>query len=319
MSEDGNKNDQQNCLMKPSSPNTTPATGARNARPSGGRFLILVPVFFLLGAGMTGVWFKYGKHAPGSLLPGQELSGNTLALLRQLNAPVEIRFYSVLPPGSAPETLQAFSGRVDHLLSEFQNANDAKIHVTRNDSTSEANANAASADGIRPSISTRATPVFWGLAVVCGGQKESLAQLQPEWEPALEFDLARAILHVTGTPATAAVKASAPVSPEITNEVVRLIPDLAGTSLEDGTRILREAALKEFTDAGAEMEKQLQAAQEQLAEAQNGKSEGEQQAAMKHLQEVQLEQGEKYQQIAARLQAELAVFQQMKAAASAAK
>ena len=62
------------------------------------------------------------------------------------------------------------------------------------------------------------------------------------------------------------------------------------------------------------MEKQIQAAQQQLSEAQNGGSEAEQQAAMKHLQQVQLEQGEKYKQIAAQLQIQMAVFGQMKAA-----
>jgi len=305
--------------MKPSSTHIPPRTDPQTVRPSGGRLLILVPAFFLLGAVLTGVWFKYGKHAAGSLLPGQELSGPTVDLLRHLNSPVEIRFYSVLPPGSAPEPLQDFSRRVDHLLSEFQSANDGKIRVTRNVSTSGANADAASADGIHPFNLDKGDACFLGLTVACGERKESLPQIQPEWEPALEFDLTRAILHVTATPATSVVKASAPVSPEITNEVVRLIPDLKGTSLEDGTRILREAALQEFTVVGTEMENKLQIAQQQLSDAQNGQSEAEQQAAMKHLQEVQLEQGQKYKQIAARLQAELAVFQQMKAAASAAK
>jgi hypothetical protein len=236
-----------------------------------------------------------------------------------LNSPVEIRFYSVLPPGSAPEPLQDFSRRVDHLLSEFQSANDSKIRVTRNVSTSGSNADAAAADGIHPFNLDKGDACFLGLTVVCGERKESLPQIQPEWEPALEFDLARAILHVTPAQSSATIKAIAPVSPEVTNEVVRLIPDLKGTSLEDGTRILREAAWQEFTAAGTEMENKLQAAQQQLSDAQNGQSEAEQQAAMKHLQEVQLEPGQKYKQIAARLQAELAVFEQMKAAASAAK
>src|ERR1700690_1283287 len=169
--------------MKSSSPNTSPATDSEKSRPSGGRLMILVPVFFLLGAVLTGVWFKYGNRATGSILPGSELSGSTSALLRQLNAPVEIRFYAVLPPGSAPETLQAFSGRVDHLLSEFQSANEAKIHVTRNVSTTGANADAASADGIHPFNLDKGDACFLGLAVVCGGQKESLPQLQLEWEP----------------------------------------------------------------------------------------------------------------------------------------
>jgi hypothetical protein len=67
------------------------------------------------------------------------------------------------------------------------------------------------------------------------------------------------------------------------------------------------------------MEDKLKVAQQQLSDAQYGRSEAEQQAAMKHLQEVQLEQGEKYKQIAVRLQTQRAVFQHMKAAPTAAK
>ena len=302
-------------MMKPSSANTPPATGPQTARPSGWRPLILAPVFFLLGAVLAGVWFKYGKPAT----VGTGLSGNTLDLLCHLNSPVEIRFYSVLPPGSAPGPLQDFSRRVDRLLSEFQSANDGKIHVTRNVSTSGSNADAASADGIHPFNLDKGAACFLGLTVACGGRKESLPQLQSEWEPALEFDLARAIFHVTATQSPATVAPNTQASPEVTNEVVRLIPNLKGTSLEDGTRILREAALRELTATGMEMEDKLKAAQQQLSDAQSGQSEAEQQAAMKHLQDVQLEQGYKYKQIAARLQAELAVFQQMKAAAYVAK
>jgi hypothetical protein len=123
------------------------------------------------------------------------------------------------------------------------------------------------------------------------------------------------ILQVTATPATSVVKASAPVAPEVTNEILRLIPDLKGMSLEDGTRILRGAAVQELTAAGAEAENQINLAKQQLADAQNSGSEQQQQAATKHLQDVQLAQAEKVKAIAARLQAELAVFQQMKAAA----
>jgi hypothetical protein len=206
---------------------------------------------------------------------------------------------------------------VDRLLSEFQSANGDKIHVTRNLSTSETTAGAASADGIPPFNLDKGDACFLGITVASGERKESLSQLQPEWEPALEFDLARAILQVTAVPASAVVKAGAPVSPEVTNEIVRLIPNLKSTSLEDGTRILREAAFKEFTTTGAQMEDQIKAAQQKLSEAQNNGSEAEQQTAMKHLQQVQLEQGEKYKQIAARLQIELAVFGQMKAAPAA--
>jgi hypothetical protein len=302
--------------MKPSSANN-PQADRQTVRPSSRRVLILAPVFVLLGVVLAGLWFKYGKPAAGAGIT--QLSEPTADLLRHLNAPVEIRFYSVLPPGSAPEALQDFSGRVDHLLSEFQDANGSQIHVTRNSSTSETSADAAAADGIHPFNLEKGQACFLGVTVACGGRKESLPQLQPEWEPALEFDLARAIVQVTTTPATSVVKASAPVSPETTNEIVRLIPDVKGTSLEDGIGILRAATVNKFAEAGAEMEKQIHAAQQQVALAQNGQTEAEQQAAMKHLQQVQLDQAEKVKAIAAQLQAQISAFEQMKAAASPAK
>lgn len=301
--------------MKPSSANTPPAVDRQPVRPPGRRTLILAPALVLLGFALAGVWFKYG----GGAVSRHELASTTSGLLRQLNSPVELRFYSVLPPGSVPKTLQDFSGRVDRLLSEFQSASDGKIRVTRNVSASGAGADAAAADGIRPFNLEKGDACFLGITAASGGRKESLPRLQPEWEPALEFDLARVILQVTATPASPVVRTSAPVSPEVTNEIVRLIPDLKGTSLEDGTRILREAAFREFSTTGARTEEQIKAAQQKLSEAQSSGSETEQQAAMKHLQQVQLEQGEKYRQIAARLQDELAVFGQMKAAAPAAK
>ena len=301
--------------MKTSSANTLRAVDRQTVRPSGRSTAILMLAVFLLGAVLAGVWFKYGAHAAGS---STGLSDQTMDLLRHLNSPVEIRFYSILPQGSAPEPLQDFSRRVDRLLSEFQGATDGKIHVTRNVSTSEANADAASADGIHPFNLDKGDACFLGLTVACGERKESLAQLQPEWEPALPFDLARAILQVTATSSSPVARAAPPVSPETTNEILRLIPDVKGTSLEDGIGILRQAAVDKFSEAGAEMQKQIQAAQQQLADAQNGRSEAEQQAAMKHLQQVQLDQAEKIKQIAAQLQTRISAFEQMKAAPPAA-
>ncbi len=302
--------------MNPSSANTPRNPDPQTVRASSRSTSILMLLVFLLGAVLAGVWFKYGTHTAGFFLSGRNvpgLSDNTWEQLHYLNSPVELRFYSVLPPGSAPESLQDFSRRVDHLLSEFQNDNDAQIHVIRNLSTSRANADAAAADGIRPFNPDKGDACFLGITVASGGRKDSLSQIQPEWEPALPFDLARLILQVTATPATSVAKASPPVSPETTNEILRLIPDVNGTLLQDGIGILRQATVDKFSEAGAEMEKQIQAAQQQASNAQNGGSEAEQQAAMKHLQQVQLEQAEKLKQIAAQLQAQISAFEQMKA------
>jgi hypothetical protein len=281
---------------------------------------MLVLVFLVLAAGAF--WYlRHGRgHGTNGMIGGGGsvvLSDSTKAVLKGLDAPVEIRFYSLLDQASVPAATFAFADRINQLLAEFQRVAGGKISVTRHDSSSDADA--ASADGLRPFNLDKGNACFLGLTVVCGGRKESLPQIQPEWEPALEFDLARVILHVTATPATSVVKASAPISPEVTNEIVHLIPDLNGTSLEDGIGILREAAVSKMNEAGAEMEKQIQVAQQQLADAQNGRSDAEQQAAMKHLQQVQLEQAEKLKAIAAQLQAQISVFEQMKAAPPAAK
>ncbi len=310
--------------MKSSPDKIPPAASAPASGPSGRRVWILAPVFVLLGIALAGIWIKYAKHPPGFLLPGPgggALSDSTRDLLSHLSSPVEIRFYSVLPPDSAPESLRDFSGRVDHLLSEFQSANESQIHVVRIVATSGANADAASADGLQPFNLEKGDACFLGVAVASGGRKEALARLQPEWEPALEFDLARAIFNVAAAPATAAAPQTQnpPISPETTNVILRLIPDVKNTSLEDGTQILRGAAVAELTAAGIEAENQINLAKQQVADARNSGSEQQQQAATKHLQDVQFEQTEKVKAIAARLHEELAVFQQMKAGAAAAK
>jgi hypothetical protein len=282
----------------------------------------LVWVLIVFGLATGGFWYhRYGKmHNMPRIIGGAGsivLSDNTLAVLTNLNSAVEIRFYSLLDPATVPAASLTFAERVDRLLAEFQQVAGWKLSVTRYNSLSDADA--ASADGIKPFNIEKGPACFLGITVICGEQKESLPQLQPEWEPALEYDLARAILRVTTPPATVAIKAPAPVSPEITNEVLRLIPDITGTALEDGIGILRAAAVTRFVGASAEMEKQIQAAQQQVANAQNGQSDAEKQAAVKHLQQVQLEQAEKVKAIAAELQAQIATFEQMKTAAPATK
>ncbi len=94
--------------------------------------------------------------------------------------------------------------------------------------------------------------------------------------------------------------------------VKQAVPDYASVSLEDGTQVLRAAALKQFAAAAREMDAQVKQAQEQLVQAENGQSAAGQPAAMKHLQQVQAEQTEKLQQIAAQLQAQIAALKQLK-------
>jgi hypothetical protein len=61
-----------------------------------------------------------------------------------------------------------------------------------------------------------------------------------------------------------------------------------------------------------EMEAQINAAQQQVIQAQNGGSQAEIEAARKHLLQVQMAQTDKVKQVATRLQTRLAVFQTLK-------
>ena len=296
-----------------SSPATTPNAPRSPARPPARRAPVLALFFFLAGIGLTVAWFEYGKNG----LPGQSgagLSSGTLDLLRQLNAPVQLRFYSVLPAGSAPQSLQDFSQRVDHLLSEFQNANPEKIQVVRN--VSATGADAAAADGLRPFNLEKGEACFLGVTVANGDRKESLAQLQPEWESALPSDLARAILRVAAETPPPAVAKSVPLTPAVTNEILRLIPNLNATSAEDANRIFHQDFLNQCAKAGAEMEAQINAAAQEVVKAQNSGSPADLEAARKKLSQVQFDQTEKLKEVAAHLQLQLDAFQQMKAAAT---
>jgi len=160
------------------------------------------------------------------------LSDSTKAVLRRLDSAIEIRFYSLLDPASVPAALREFAGRVDQLLSEYQQEANGRIKVTRYNSPSDAAANAASADGLKPFNLDKGDACYLGIVVSQNEQKESLAQLSPEWEQALESDLTRAIIRINNAkrPAPASVARSAP-DPLVIEEVKRLIPDLTSVSM----------------------------------------------------------------------------------------
>jgi hypothetical protein len=300
--------------MNSSSANAPRPPDPSTAGPSR-RAPVLALVCFLLGIALTFAWFEYGKNR-SSGQNASALTGDTLDLLGRLNSPVQIRFYSVLPAGSSSAALQEYSQRVDRLLGEFQNANPAKIQVVRNLSAAETNADAAAGDGLRPFNLEKGEACFLGMVVAGGGQTESLAQLRPEWEPALPYDLTRAILRVAAQASPPVVAKSVPITPAMTNEILRLIPDINATSPEDADRIFRQDFVSQCAKAGAEMEAQINAAVQAVVKAQAGGSPADLEAARKKLTQVQLEQTEKLKEVATHLQLQLDAYQQMKAPAT---
>jgi hypothetical protein len=106
--------------------------------------------------------------------------------------------------------------------------------------------------------------------------------------------------------------AASPTTTNAIEEVKRTIPNFQTVGLEEGTRLLRQAALADFAATAKEMEAQVKEAQHRLTQAQSGAPETEQQAAVQHLQQLQSEQTEKLKQVAARSEARIRALQWLK-------
>ena len=198
----------------------------------------------------------------------------------------------------------------------MQTASGGQLQVIRIDTPADTNAAAASAEGIQAFNLDKGEACFLGITVASGKNQEALARLQPAWEPALQFDLARAIERVTAVPpAPKPAPEIAKPSQEIVSSIRQLVPDVNATSLADADRIFHADFLKQCVAASQKFQEEINTATEQVTRAQSNGSAADEETARKQLQELQLTQGEKLKALAARLQIQLAVFQQMKDAA----
>ncbi len=295
--------------MKPNSNSTSPQT---YRSPS----LVLAGLTFGVGIALTGVWF----HQRQVNMPSHQLSDSTKNLLGQLQTPVSIHYYALLPAGSADESLSAFAGRVTQLLDTMQTASGGKIQLASVTVPADTNATAATADGLQPFNLNKGDACFLGLEIASGKNHETFSQLQPEWEGALEYDLARAIqrVAVVAAPLQPLPEPAKPSS-EIVATVNRLIPDASAVSVEQADQIFHAEFIKRCQEVGADSEAELHVAQQKAVDAQASGSPAEQAAAQKNLLQVQLAQGEKMKSLAADLQTQLTVFQQLKAGNAVAK
>jgi hypothetical protein len=282
------------------------------------RLIVLALVFFCLGLGLSTMWFyRRGAkaEAPSPAAPAG-LSDSTRQILQHLNSPLEIRFYSLLDPATVPDSTRAFAGRVNQLLAQYEQAGKGRVKVTRVDTASNASANSALADGLQAFNQDKGDACYLGIAVVRKDKKETLAQLSPEWESALESDLSRAIVRLneaSGEPA--ATTAPPPIDPNVEEEVKKALPNLATVSLEDGTRILRQAAVDELKRTGLEMDARIKEAQQKYLDAEKSHSAPDQETARQQILQLQKEQTELLKQIIGKSQAQVEALQRLKAGA----
>ncbi len=282
----------------------------------------------LMVLGLASAFFWQDAHPRGTAVENQpiqepaplSLSAGTLAVLRGLDSPIEIRFYSPIGQKEIPGSVTAFAERVDQLLSEYERAGQGMVRVLRQNPQLDASAKVnAKSEGIQPFPVGENEFYYLGLTVVHDRQKESISRLSPDWEAAVELDLSRAIARLINTraPVVNFVNTS-PSTVAAAEEAVRLNPRLKGVSVEQGTQILRETALAEFKAAVGELEPKLAEARQRLAIAERGGVESERLAARQQLDQIQNEQSESLKKIAARLQDQIAAFERSKGVTHAA-
>ena len=277
---------------------------------AGVRIVLLVLVVFVLGLGGGAFFYRHSLQR-GTPDDGPALSDATKAVLQSLDAPVELRFYSLLAPPDA--ALPAFADRVERLLSAYERAAGGKLTFSRQAAMSDAAANAAAKDGVKAFNLEQGEACFLGIAVVQGKHQEALARLSPDWEPALESDLTRALVRVLSAKPPLVVPAETLKTAAAADDAVKgLIPDAAAVSLEDGSRQLRETSLKEFRETMAELEIRVREAEQRIEQTQKSGTDAEQQAARQQLKEVQAERAAKLQQIAEQSMARVAAWERLK-------
>lgn len=262
-------------MNHPSAEKNPPLTPPSPARPN------LVPAFigFALGLGLAGgaVWhYLHAKPGTGTETTATEgLSPATLAVLAKLPAPVTLNYYDILT-GNTDADLQAFAERVNNLLGEFKESSGGKIQVQTSKQAGEAAAQAADHDGLHAFHLNQGEPNYLGVVVTGPATRETLPQLDPGWEPALEFDLARAIERVASAtsaspPPTAAVPPTVHgyVATEADAEagVRQLVPDLANVTLEQASGVLLTDYTRKITSIGTETEAAIEAAQQKMQAA----------------------------------------------------
>ncbi len=275
--------------------------------------------FFLLGVAASAIWFYQASHHRGATATGgtegvgtETLSEGTLAVLKRLGSPVELKFYSLLDPATTSDALRAFSGRVDQLLSLYQQAAKGQLKVTRYTSLADAS-QAAAADGLRSFNSDKGESCFLGIALVAGSHKESLPLLSPDWESALESDLSRALARLVDASAPTRAVPTPRIDAAIIDEVKRKVPNLETVSLDEGSQLLRDAAVTDMKAALADTDAKIHEAEQRLTQAQAGGSDADKQAALKNLQQAQAAQTAKLKQIADRTAAQVEALKQLKA------
>ncbi len=127
------------------------------------------------------------------------LSPGTKAILRKLDTPVQIRFYSSQGK-DMPVELKTYAQRVEDLLTEFKKIAGSNLEIKKYDPQPDSDAEEqAMKDGVEGQAMGMGfgDKLYLGLAISMLEANTTLPFMSPQRERLLEYDLARAISAVT--------------------------------------------------------------------------------------------------------------------------
>lgn len=144
-----------------------------------------------LGIGHRGVDFTENKI--------HTLSDGTKDILKDLEAPVVIRYYASRNTAYMPGEMKLHMRRVDDLLKEYSTLAGDKLRVENLDPQPDTDAeDSANLDGISGQRIDDEN-LFFGLAISCLDKTTTIPFLDPRDETMLEYQLSRAIAEVSAT------------------------------------------------------------------------------------------------------------------------
>ena len=156
--------------------------------------LVLIVVFgnllvSSLGIGHRGLDFTENKV--------HTLSDGTKSILKELQAPVVVRYYASRSIAYMPEEMKLHMRHVDDLLKEYSNLAGGKLRVQNLDPQPDTDAeDSANLDGIQRINDSN---LFFGLAISCLDKTTTLPFLDPRDETMLEYQLSKAVAEVSAT------------------------------------------------------------------------------------------------------------------------
>jgi ABC-type uncharacterized transport system involved in gliding motility auxiliary subunit len=128
------------------------------------------------------------------------LSDGTKAILKKIDAPVEVRFYYSQSEQRMPAQFKTYAKRVEDLLSEFRQYSGGNLEIKKLDPQPDSEAeDLANLDGVEGQLIETGEKIYLGVAISLDPHKVALPFLPPNRERLLEYDLARALSQVLST------------------------------------------------------------------------------------------------------------------------